>query len=115
MNAIAAISAALLRGEVLTIKTAFKDFGITNLPRECGRGIERKFGVRLARVRRTGKTRYNIDCNWFEYTLNKTEYNSDGIEKMRRYCEKHGALKRPPKEVQKYLQPDLFSIINASL
>lgn len=110
MNAIAAISAALLRGEVLTIKTAFKDFGITNLPRECGRSIERKFGVRLARVRRFGKTRYNIECSWYEYTINKTPYNQEGIDKMRAYCEKHGSLKPPPKEANKYLQPDLFSL-----
>lgn len=89
MNSIAAISAAFLRGEVLTIKTAFRDFGITNLPRECGRAIERKFGVQLTRVKRVGKSRWGIECTWHEYRLPDTDYNKEGRAKMVEYLRKH--------------------------
>lgn len=98
MNAIAAISEALLRGEILTIKTAFKDFGVTNLPREISRGIEKKFGIAVSHVRRDGKTKYKIPCSWYEYRLDPTiEENYDGIKLMRDYVAKNGG-----KPVQDY-------------
>lgn len=93
MNAIAAISEALLRGEILTIKTAFKDFGVTNLPRELSRGIEKKFGVVVSRVKRTGKTRYKVPCWWTEYRINPTiEGNREGMTKMIEYVKKEGGI-----------------------
>lgn len=85
MNATAAIAKALLDGKVLSIKTAFREFGVTNLPREISRLIEKKFNVQVAKVPRQGKTRYGIHVRWFEYRLPKTDYNKDGIEKMRLY------------------------------
>jgi hypothetical protein len=95
MNAIAAISEALLRGEILTIKTAFKDFGVTNLPREVSRGIEKKFGVIVSRVKREGVTRYKIPCYWYEYRLNpKIDGNSDGMKLMRDYISSNGGKKK---------------------
>lgn len=97
MNAIVAISAAFLRGDVLTIKTAFKDFGITNLPRECGRSIERKFGVQLARVKKEGKSRYGCPCIWYEYRLPTTQYNEDGRKRMVEYVQSHIKNMPPPK------------------
>jgi hypothetical protein len=91
MNATTALAMAFLDGKVLTIKTAFRDFGITNLPRECGRLIERKFNVQLVKVRKTGVTRYNIPCSWFEYRLPTTDYNKEGRAKMEEYV-----IKRVP-------------------
>jgi hypothetical protein len=88
MNATAAIALAFLKGEVLTIKTAFKDFGISNLPRECGRAIERRFGVKLARVKKEGKTKYGVPCWWNEYRLPTTAYNAEGRKKMQEYVKK---------------------------
>ena len=85
MNATTALAMAFLEGKVLTIKTAFRDFGITNLPRECGRLIERKFDVRLARVTKVGVTRYNVRCTWNEYRLPDTDYNKEGRTKMEEY------------------------------
>lgn len=87
MNAITALGLAFLRGEVLTIKTAFRDFGVSNLGRECGRSIERKFGVRLSKVKKTGKSRYGIPCWYYQYRLPNTEYNAEGIKKLTEYCE----------------------------
>lgn len=89
MNATAALAKAFLDGRVLSIKTAFKDFGITNLPRECGRSIERKFGVQLARVKKEGKTRYGVPCSWYEYRLPVTPYNTEGRLKMVEYVASH--------------------------
>ena len=85
MNAKAAIAKAFLRGETLSIKTAFNLFGITNLPREVSRQIEKPFGIRITRTQREGKTKYNVPCSWFEYKLLKTEENKPGIELMREY------------------------------
>lgn len=103
MNATTAIAKAFLDGRVLTIKTAFKDFGITNLPREVSRLIEKKFDVRLTRVQRDGKTRYGIRCYWYEYRLPFTDYNMDGIRKMQQYVEKNY-----PKDKQNTPQANLF-------
>lgn len=85
MNATTALAMAFLQGRVLTIKSAFNEFGVTNLPRECGRLIERKFQVRLSRVRREGKSKYGVPCYWFEYRLPNTEYNAEGRAKMLAY------------------------------
>lgn len=86
MTAKAAICQALLKGEVLTIRTAFADFGVTNLPREMTRLIERQFGCLVSRVRRTGKTRYGVPSYWYEYRLNKTlPVNQEPIKKMQAY------------------------------
>jgi hypothetical protein len=99
MNATVAISKAFLDGRVLSIKTAFRDFGITNLPREVSRLIEKRFGVQVTRVPRSGKTRYGIHARWFEYRLPKTEYNKEGIAKMREYVNKHYTeQQKPPPE-----------------
>lgn len=86
MNSIVAISKSLLDGNILTIKTAFTDYGVSNLPREIGRSIERKFNVHISKVQATGKSRYGTVCIWYEYRLNKTiPENKIGIEKMRLY------------------------------
>ena len=73
----------------MSIKTGFKDFGITNVPREIGRSIERLedggFGVIVSRTERTGTSRYDQPVQWTEYRLNHTEYNKEGIERMRKY------------------------------
>lgn len=88
MTATAAIAQSLLKGDVLTIKDAFNLFGVTNLPRELGRSIERKFGLKISKIRRKGNSRYGVSCTWFEYHLNWTEYNLEGIKRMREYVNK---------------------------
>lgn len=86
MTQIAAISTALLKGETLTIKTAFLKFGVSNLPREIGRSIERKFGVYISKTRMQGRTRYGTPCTWFQYRLNPLiKNNKNGIKKMKQY------------------------------
>ncbi len=110
MNAIAAISQAFLKGEILTIKTAFQDFGVSNLPREVGRAIERKFGVRISKLRKEGKSRYGIYVSYNEYRLNKDDpENAIGIEAMVKYVEANGGfvpVKRRPG------RPTLHSALN---
>lgn len=91
MTQIAAISKALLKGEVLSIKTAFDMFGCSNVPREMGRSIERKFGVKVSRTPKKFKSRYGRSGVFFQYRLNKTAYNRDGIIKMREYIKQQTA------------------------
>lgn len=85
MNQKAALCRALLSGDVLSIMDGFKKLGITNLPREVGRSIEREFDVRVSRTPKTAKTRYGTTCHYYEYRLNKSEHNKAGIEKMKKY------------------------------
>lgn len=85
MNAKCAIAKAFLIGETLSIKTAFNLFGVTNLPREVSRQIEKPFNIKLIRTQREGKTKYGIPCTWFEYRLKRTEENKPGIELMQAY------------------------------
>jgi hypothetical protein len=115
MTAKAALCYHLLKGDILTIGSGFKILGITNLPREIGRGIERDtgpgchgFGVKVSKTNVDGRNRYNNPVNWFQYRLNKTDYNAPGIEKMKAYLREQ--VKGHPDE-KKFLtvcNPNLF-------
>jgi hypothetical protein len=85
MTSKAALAKALLEGKVVNIKNGFHLFGITNVPREIGRSIERAFGVTVSRTNKDGKSRYGQPCCWVDYRLNRTGYNLDGIKKMEEY------------------------------
>ena len=85
MTQTAMIAAALLDGHVISIKTAFNQFGCTNAPREIGRSIERKFGVEVSKTPTKFKSRYGKVGVYFQYRLNKTNYNREGIQKMKDY------------------------------
>lgn len=88
MNQIAAISRALLNGEVISIKTAFQMFGCSNAPREIGRSIERKFGVKVSKTPTKFTSKYGKSGVYFQYRLNATDYNKEGIQKMKEYVNK---------------------------
>lgn len=85
MTQVAAICHSFLNGETNSIMTAFQRFGCTNLPREVGRSVERKFGVEIHRVPIKFKSRYGHKGEYFRYTLIKTSKNKNGIKKMRDY------------------------------
>lgn len=85
MTAKAALCKALLSGRVVNIKNGVINFGITNIPREIGRSVERSFGVKVSRTPREGKSRYKQHITWVDYRLDKTPYNQDGIKKMMDY------------------------------
>jgi hypothetical protein len=87
MNQTAAIAHALLKGEVVSIKTAFTQFGCSNAPREIGRSIERKFNVKVSKTPKAFKSIYGRTGIYFEYRLNKTEYNKPGIKLMKEYIQ----------------------------
>jgi hypothetical protein len=89
MNATCALGLAFLRGDVITIKTAFRDYGISNLPREVGRSIERKFGLQLSKVKKTGKSRYGVSCYYYQYRLPVVPYNEEGRKRLNEYCVKN--------------------------
>ena len=82
MTAKAALCFHLLKGEVLNIKNVFTMIGFTNCPREISRMVEKPFGVIVSRTRREGKSRYGQPVFWYDYRLNHTEYNKEGIKKM---------------------------------
>ncbi len=127
MNQIAAMATSLLKGEVISVRTCFNRFGITNCAREVGRSIERKFGVEVSRVQKDTTTQYGTSCYYFEYRLNNTEQNKEGRAKMEEYVReitqqdfksvvRRGAktkhVKEPenePKETGKVVQVDLFT------
>lgn len=108
MNQKAALIRALLAGEVVSIMTGFKMMGITNVPREIGRSIEREFDVIVSRTSKKGKTRYGGDCSFTEYRLNRSEHNLSGIQKMIEYLQLHTAQNpktdREEKEQHKTVQ-----------
>ena len=85
MTQICAMCKSLLKGEVLSIMTGFKWFGITNIPREISRSIEQKFNVQVSRIKKDFTSRYGQPGFYFEYRLNRTDYNKEGIEKMEQY------------------------------
>ncbi len=90
MNAKTALIKSLLAGDVLSIRTCFNTIGLTNLPREIGRMIERPFGVIVSRTQKEGKSKYGVPVIWYEYRLNQTSYNQKGIAEMAKYVIKNG-------------------------
>jgi hypothetical protein len=108
MTSKAALCIHLLKGEVVNIGTGFRLLGITNIPREIGRSVERAFGVVVSRSHQEGKSRYNVPCTWVNYRLNKSEHNQPGIAKMIEYikeCMKDDKENIPTKKIN---QPVLF-------
>ena len=104
----AALAKILLQGTVLNIKSGFEILGITNLPREVSRSIEKPFGVEVSRTRRDGQNRFGQPVYWFEYRLNQTEYNKEGIEKMKQYVRDHFPEPRTTNEKKQYQQAKLL-------
>jgi len=99
------ICKSLLKGEVLSVMTAFKWFGCTNISREIGRSIEREFLVYVSKVRKDFISRYGQPGFYYEYRLNHTDQNLEGISKMQAYVSEmenkpfYAPLKRGPKKI----------------
>lgn len=110
MTATAALCKALLKGHVVNIKNGFDLFGITNVPREIGRAVERKFGVQVSRTQMDGRSRYGQECIWVNYRLNRTEYNREGIRKMEEYVASQSeAIPTTDHQLTLLKQANLFS------
>lgn len=94
MTQVAAICAALLRGEVLSIMTGFKQFACSNLPRELSRSVEQKFNVRVSRIKKVFVSQYGQPGFYYQYRLNKdAPENQEGIKLMREYvAEQTGSM-----------------------
>lgn len=115
MNAKSALIKELLDGKTISIMTCFRTIGLTNLPREVSRMVEIPFGVNVSRTRKEGQSRYGSNITWFEYRLNRTDYNKEGIQKMREYLAKNMDEYRPKEKVVEaepkcvFVQKELFS------
>lgn len=88
MTQISAIAFSFLKGESNSIMSAFKKFYCTNLPREVGRSIERKFGVKVHRTPVEFKSTYGHTGTYIRYTLLRTSENKEGRKKMIEYVGK---------------------------
>ena len=88
MTQLSAICFSLLSGDVLSIMTGFKQFGVTNIPREIGRGVERRFGVEVSKTPVKFKSRYGHTGEYYQYRLNKASHNFPGMQKMAKYIER---------------------------
>lgn len=104
MTQIAALCKALLSGEVISIKNAYFDYGISNIAREIGRSIERKFGVEVSKVRKEGVSRYGQPICWKEYRLNRTDFNQNGITAMAKYIQEVGGNPKSGAKTKKELK-----------
>jgi hypothetical protein len=124
MTAKCALIQHLLSGKVINIKNCFELIGLTNAPREISRSVEKPFGIIVTRIPRTGKSRYGQPCTWYDYKLERTNENFEGIQKAAQYIAENGGLlktgaktekeakkqdkpKEPPKTL-KLVQNELF-------
>lgn len=107
MTSKAALCASLLKGDVLNIKNGFDLLGITNVPREIGRSVERAFGVTVSRTPMDGKSRYGQPCVWVNYRLNRTPMNAEGIKKMIEYVKEQLSNENPKTEKERTIQKQL--------
>ena len=69
----------MLYNGTLSIKTAYTDFGISNISREVRRLIEIPLDTELKRVLKKGTTLYGEPCYWFEYSA--TQMNKIALKK----------------------------------
>lgn len=106
MTAKAALAKALLDGRVLNVKNCFETIGLTNCAREISRMIEQDFDVQVSRTHMEGKSKYGQPVTWVNYRLNNTDYNKEGIAKMRKYISEQWQIVKPK---QKFEQTELFS------
>lgn len=95
MTAKAALCQALLDGAVLNVKNVFETIGLTNCAREISRMVEKEFDVIVSRTQMDGFSKYGQPVTWYNYRLNHTDYNKEGIEKMRKYVAKQKELSNP--------------------
>lgn len=102
MTQLSAICASFLKGESNSIMTAFKKFHCTNLPREVGRSIERRFCVDVHRVPVKFTSTYGHKGEYYRYTLLKTPKNKPGIKKMAEYVLKQ--LENPKTMAERHLR-----------
>lgn len=111
MTAKCAMCQALLNGHTINIKNGFTLFGLTNIPREISRQIERPFGVTITRIPREGVSRYSQCVTWYDYRLDITEENKEGIKAMVDYVTAQRKIDHPepPKQQRKqYTQASLL-------
>lgn len=97
MTSIAAMGAALLRGDTLSIMDGFRLFSISNLPREISRSIEQKFHLRVSRDQVNYISKNGVPGYYYRYRLNRTEQNKEGINKLKAYVKKEMQSEPPPK------------------
>jgi len=97
MTAKAALAISLLKGDVLNVKNCLTIVGLSNCSREISRMIEQPFGVQVSRTRRDSYSRYGQPIFWYDFRLNKTEYNAPGITKMKEYISSQLSSEPPPK------------------
>jgi len=113
------LAKSLLSGEVISILTGFQRFFITNVPREVGRSIERKFNVKLDKKQINFKNHDGESGYYFEYRLLHNEENAPGIERMEAYVrqieqsEFKSLVRRGPKtiHVKQPEQPIEFEVV----
>jgi len=105
MNQVCKIAKSLLNGEAISILTGFQKFFITNVPREIGRSIERKFMVKIEKKQKNFINADGENGYYFEYRLLYTPENLPGIERMKEYIsertqnEFNPKVKRGPKTI----------------
>jgi len=105
---ISAICESLLRGETLDIFKGMKWFGVSNMPREIGRSIERKFGVKVDRTKIEFTSRFGMKGYYYEYKLPKSPENKEGIIRMAEYISKCKPEMVVRKNIRGFKQTQLF-------
>lgn len=105
MTQTAAICNALLEGKTLSIMNGFKLFSCTNLPRELSRSVEQKFGIRITKSPTKFVSKYGQAGVYYQYRLDRTEENLEGIEKMKQYVNSFPKpeVKKKIHEIQNHL------------
>lgn len=88
MNKKTALIKSLLKGDVINVSNSIALTGYSNPAREISREIEKPFGCIVSRTKKESKDQFGNYVMWYDYRLNRTQYNKQGIDKMIEYIKK---------------------------
>lgn len=102
----AALLHHLLNGRKTSTLTAAKQLAIVYVPREIRRGVEDKFGITVRREEKTYE-KFGHKISYIEYSLKKSEYPKETINKMYDYVSQNIIL--PPEHTGSgFVQKEIF-------
>lgn len=105
---IAALCYDLINGKTVSIKTGFNAYGITNIPREISRAVEKRFGVKCEKKKIVYKSKYGLGGYYFEYKLLRNNQKKESLNLMYSYIQENMIMPESKNDKSGLSQKEMF-------